>query len=103
SVTVISELVFALFWAISLGMTLLFVVARMLHIGLSVEPAEITALARDRGFVVRALVANVLVVPAAGVAIALLLPLPREAAMAILLLAAVGGGIDFLALVERPT
>jgi predicted Na+-dependent transporter len=62
------------FWAISLGLTLLFVATRMLCVGLSVDVGEIEALFRDRAVVARTLVANVVVVPVLGVAIAAMLP-----------------------------
>lgn len=99
----LDEALFTLFWAVALGMTLLFVAARMLGIGLCVDLADVAALERDRSFVVRALLANVAVVPALGIAIAAILPLPSEAALAVLLVAAIGGGVDFLALAETRT
>jgi BASS family bile acid:Na+ symporter len=100
---VIAEVIFAVFWALSLTTTLLFVGARMVHIGLGVEPARLAALIRDRAFLARALLANLVVVPGLGIAIAMALPLPAEAATALLLVAAVGGGIDPLAPADRPT
>jgi len=97
----IGEVLFTLFWAISLSMTLLFVAARMLHVGLGATSNALWALLRDRAFLVRALIANVIVVPALGMVIAALLPLPRESAIAVLLVAAVGGGVNFLAAREE--
>lgn len=99
----IAEVLFALLWAISFSVTVLFVTTRMFHLGLRVDLAEVTALMRERSFVARALFANVVVVPAAGMVIALTLPLPAEVAIAIVLVAAVGGGVDFLATGERRT
>jgi bile acid:Na+ symporter, BASS family len=93
----IGEVLFTLFWAISFSMTLLFVAARMFHVGLGATSNAVWALLRDRAFLVRALIANVIVVPALGMVIATLLPLPRDAAIAVLLVAAVGGGVNFLA------
>ena len=97
----IRELIFTLFWAVSLTMTLLFVATRMLSIGLSVAPADLRALRRDPGLVARALVANFIIVPALGIAIAAMVWVPAQAALAILLLAMLGGGVDFLALGEK--
>src|SRR5262249_40441543 len=90
-----------LFWAVSLTLTLLFVVTRMLYVGLSVAPAELGDLRRNSSFVVRALLANFILVPALGVAIAAVGRVPVQAALAILLLALLGGGVDLLALGER--
>jgi len=98
---VIRELIFTLFWAVSLTMTLLFVATRMLSIGLSVTPADLRALRRDPGLIARALIANFVIVPALGVAIAAMVWVPAQAALAILLLAMLGGGVDFLALGEK--
>ena len=93
----IGEVLFTLFWAISFSMTLLFVGARMFHVGLGATSNALWALLRDRAFLVRALLANVIVVPALGMVIATLLPLPRDSAIAVLLVATVGGGVNFLA------
>jgi BASS family bile acid:Na+ symporter len=101
SVGLIGEVLFALLWAISFSITVLFVATRMFHVGLRVQPAALTALTSDRRFIARALFANIVVVPAVGVLIALILPLPADVAVAIVLVAAVGGGIDFLAPAER--
>jgi BASS family bile acid:Na+ symporter len=98
---VIRELIFTLFWAASLTLTLLFVAARMLCLGLSVEPAQLTALHRQPGFLARALVANFIIVPALGVTIAAMVWVPPQAALAILLLGLLGGGVDFLAVGEK--
>jgi len=93
---VIRELIFTLFWAASLTLTLLFVAARMLYVGLSVEPAQLAALRRQPSFVARALVANFIIVPALGLAIAAMVWVPPHAALGILLLGVLGGGVDFL-------
>ena len=58
-------------------MTLLFVATRMLYVGLSGAPAAL------------------------GVAVAAVGRVPVQAALAILLLAMLGGGVDFLALGEK--
>ena len=97
----IRELFFTLFWAVSLTLTLLFVATRMLYVGLSVAPAALGDLRRNFSLVVRALLANFIIVPALGVAIAALAWVPTQAALAVLLLAMLGGGVDFLALGEK--
>ena len=97
----IGELIFTRFWAVSLTMTLFFVAARMLAVGLSVEPAELAVLRRHPGFVARALFANFIVVPALGVALGAMVWVPAQAALALVLLALMAGGVDFLAPAER--
>ena len=100
-VRVIRQLFFSLFWAVSLTLTLLFVATRMLYVGLSVAPAELADLRRNSSLVVRALLANFIVVPALGVVVTAVGRVPTEAALAILLLAMLGGGVDFLALGDK--
>src|SRR5215470_759962 len=100
-VRVIRQLFFSLFWAVSLTLTLLFVATRMLYVGLSVAPAELADLRRNSSLVVRALLANFIVVPALGVAVTAVGRVPTQAALAILLLAMLGGGVDFLALGDK--
>jgi bile acid:Na+ symporter, BASS family len=90
-------LLFTLLWAVSFSLTALFLVARMLWVGLGVTPDDLRATLRGPGLVLRALLANVVVVPALALALVALLPLTAEARLAILLLATVPGGIDFLA------
>jgi bile acid:Na+ symporter, BASS family len=102
-VGLIGDVLFALLWAMSFTMTVLFIAARMFHLGLRAKPADITALTRDPSFVARAVVANVLVVPAVGMAMAVALPLSAEVAIAIVLVAALGGGIDVFELRETTT
>jgi BASS family bile acid:Na+ symporter len=97
----IVEVLFTMFWALSLSLTLLFVVARNLAVGLSITPLDVRSLLRDRGFVGRALLANVVVVPLLGLILARTLTLPADVALAIVLLAAVPGGVDLLARRER--
>lgn len=98
----IRELFFTLFWAVSVTLALLFVATRMLYVGLSVGPPELRDLRRHPSLVVRALLANFIVVPALGVAIAAMKWVSPHAALAILLVALLPGGVDFLALGEAP-
>jgi bile acid:Na+ symporter, BASS family len=98
---VIPELIFTVFWAVSLTVALLFVAARMLAVGLGVEPADLAALGREPGFVARALLANFILVPALGVAMGTMTWVPAQVSAAILLLAMVAGGVDFFAPTEK--
>ncbi len=92
----IGELFFTLLWATSLSLTALFLATRMLWVGLGVTPAELLDTLRARGLVLRTLVANLLAVPALAAVLVTVLPLTADARVAILLLAAVPGGIDVL-------
>jgi bile acid:Na+ symporter, BASS family len=98
---VIPELIFTVFWAVSLTVALLFVAARMLAVGLGIEPADLAALRREPGFVARALLANFILVPALGVALAGMTWIPAQVSAAILLLAMVAGGVDFFAPTDK--
>jgi bile acid:Na+ symporter, BASS family len=97
---VIRELFFTLFWAVSLTLTLLFVVTRMLYVGLSVTPAQLADLRRHSSLLIRALLANFVIVPALGVAIAAMSWVPAPAALAMVIVALLAGGTDFFALAE---
>jgi BASS family bile acid:Na+ symporter len=92
----IGELFFTLLWSMSFSLIALFLVTRMLWVGLGVTPGGLRDTLRARGLVIRALLANVVAVPLLAVAMVSVLPLPVEAVAAVLLLAAVPGGIDIL-------
>lgn len=74
-------------------LALLFLVTTLLSIGLRCGVASLRSLLASRSFLVRAVVANFLVVPLVGLALARFLPLPWESAGAIVLLACVPGGL----------
>jgi BASS family bile acid:Na+ symporter len=99
---VIREFIFTVFWATSLTLTLLFVAARMLHVGLSVEATDLEALRRHPNLLGRALLANFVIVPALGMTITAMAWVPPNTALAILLLAMLAGGVDVLALADTP-
>jgi len=71
-----------------------FLITSMLSIGLRSGVAELRALIKSRGFMVRALVANFVFVPLLGFALARVFPLAPEAAGALMLLACVPGGLS---------
>lgn len=98
----IGEFVFTLLWAMSVSLTVLFLAARMLWIGLGVTADDLRATLRRRGVVTWTLLANVVAVPALAVVLVTALPLTESTRLAILLLAAVPGGIDFLSWKEAP-
>jgi BASS family bile acid:Na+ symporter len=75
-------------------LVLVFVVATMLSIGMQTRTADLRTLAASRGFLGRVLLANFVIVPLVGVAIALLIPLQRPVAGAIVLLACTPGGLS---------
>ncbi len=98
----LAELLFTLFWAISLSLALLFVGARMLCVGLVIDPAEMIHARLDASFIARTLLANLVVVPAIALALVWAVPLPTEVVLGVLLVAALPGGIEFLPLAIKP-
>ena len=80
----------------SLGkvLVLVFLFATMLSIGLTTGRAQLRSLVGARSLVVRMLVANFVIVPLLGFALSRLVPLPRESAGALILLACVPGGLS---------
>jgi len=75
-------------------LVLAFLVTSMLSIGLRSGAAELRAMVQARSFLGRALVANFVLVPLLGFALARLLPLPPGTAAALVLLACVPGGLS---------
>jgi BASS family bile acid:Na+ symporter len=73
---------------------LVFLVTSMLSIGMQTRVSDLRSLVATRGFLVRTLLANFLVVPIAGVAVVLLLPLQPHVAGALVLLACTPGGLS---------
>ena len=73
---------------------LCFVGTSMLSIGLRSGITELRAVARARGFITKALLANFLLVPLLGFGLAHMLRLPPETAGALILLACVPGGLN---------
>jgi BASS family bile acid:Na+ symporter len=75
-------------------LVLVFLVTSMLSIGMQTRVSDLRSLVASRGFLVRTLLANFLVVPIAGVAVVLLLPLQPHVAGALVLLACTPGGLS---------
>jgi BASS family bile acid:Na+ symporter len=84
-----------LLWATAMSLTALFLVARMLEVGLGVTPEALRDVVRARGVLARALLANLVAVPILAVVLVTLLPLNADARLAILLLAVIPGGLGF--------
>jgi len=68
-----------------------FVVMVMFSIGLRIRGGELLDVMRGRSILIRALVANCLLIPAIGFLLAYIFPLTRDAMIGILLLAAIPG------------
>jgi len=96
----IPELFLTLLWSTAVGLTALFLVARMLRVGLGVAPADLRGALRAPG-IWRALLANLIAVPALAAVLVTVLPLSADTRLAILLLGVLPGGMDFS--VARPS
>ncbi len=77
-------------------LVLVFLITSMLSIGLQAGIADLRTLSSSRRALLRALAANFVMVPLAGIAIALLLPLGPGARGALVLLACTPGGVSAL-------
>jgi BASS family bile acid:Na+ symporter len=75
-------------------LVLIFLVATMLSLGMTSGIAGMGTIARERGLVLRALLANLVVVPLLGMAVARWMPVPPAAGWALILLACVPGGLS---------
>jgi len=71
-----------------------FFVTSMMSIGLQTRGSDLASVAASRGYFGRALLANFVILPVVGVAIASLMPLQPPVAGAILLLACTPGGLS---------
>ena len=68
-----------------------FLVSMSLSIGLEITRREVAGLLRDKGLLLRALAANIVLVPLLGVILVWIWPMPRDFEIAFLLLAAAPG------------
>jgi BASS family bile acid:Na+ symporter len=68
-----------------------FVVLVMFSIGLRVRGSDLLDVMRDRNIVIRTLVANCILIPAIGLLLVSIFPLPHDAMIGLLLLAAIPG------------
>lgn len=75
------------------ALVLIFLVTSMLSIGMQTRVADLRLSLASKGFLARMLLANFVVVPVLGVAIAFLLPLQPHVAGALVLLACTPGGL----------
>ncbi len=73
-----------------------FLVGSMLGIGLKVGRDDLLSVLRDKGWLARMLIANLLVIPAVGILATRTLPLKPENALALTLLACAPGGLGAL-------
>lgn len=76
------------------AITLVFLVTTMGAIGLKVTVGELAVAFDHRGLMIRSLVVNVVVAPLLGLLLVTVVPMSRDAAIAILLLAAAPGGLN---------
>jgi BASS family bile acid:Na+ symporter len=82
-------------------LALTFIVTCMLSIGMQTGVSDVRSLGASKGFLVRTLLANFLVVPIVGVAIARLLPLEPVVAGALVLLACTPGGLSTVQFISK--
>lgn len=74
-------------------LTIVFLFSVMLEIGLEVSPEELGGIAHNRRLVARALLANFVLVPALGLFLASVFPMPTQLETGFLLLAATPGAL----------
>lgn len=79
-------------WTILLEV--IFVVTAMAYIGMSVTWHQVRNLLEERGLVGRALIANLVLTPLLGLLLVAIFPMPVDAQVAILLVAAAPGGLN---------
>ena len=73
---------------------IVFLATSMLSIGMQTKGSDVRSIMASRGTLARALLANFVVVPILGIAIALLLPLQPQVSGALVLLACTPGGLS---------
>ena len=77
--------------SVSKSLAIAFLVCMSLSIGLEVTWRQVVGLLRDKGLLLRALAANIVLVPLLGVILVWIWPMPRDFEIAFLLLAAAPG------------
>ncbi|HYA42782.1 MAG TPA: bile acid:sodium symporter [Syntrophobacteraceae bacterium] len=82
-------------------LTFLFLITAMLGIGLEVTRTEIRSTLGQRSLLVRSLLANFVFVPALGLLILRIVPMPMDTAVGFLLLAVAPGGMSALQFTSR--
>jgi BASS family bile acid:Na+ symporter len=83
--------------------TIIFLVATMLSLGLTVTAAELVSSVRDRGWMVRSLAANFLLIPAIGLLLAAVIPMSMDVKAGFLLLAVAPGGLNAIQFTSKTT
>lgn len=79
---------------LAIVLKLVLIMMAMLYIGVSTKPSEARAVLANRNLIVRAALANLVLVPALGVLLVLVLPLSPDTAAGILLLTLAPSGIN---------
>lgn len=79
---------------IAKALTVVFLFATMLSIGLKAAPADLLSALRRRGLMVRSLVANFLIIPVLGLVMVKATAMSTDVAVGLLLLAAAPGGLN---------
>jgi BASS family bile acid:Na+ symporter len=74
----------------------LFIIASMLGVGLKVRGDDILSVLKSKGLMVRALLANFVLIPAFGILCARIIPMKPELAMTLVMLACAPGGLSAL-------
>lgn len=71
-----------------------FLITTMLSIGLKITPGDLLSSLRDRSLMIRSLVANFVIVPAMGLLLVSMVPMSTDAAVGLMLMAAMPGGLN---------
>jgi len=71
-----------------------FLITTMLSIGMKVAPVELLSTLRNRSLMIRSLAVNFLIVPALGLLLVSIVPMSRDVATGLLLMAAMPGGLN---------
>jgi len=74
----------------------LFIIASMLGVGLKVRGDEVLSALKAKGLMVRALLANFVLIPAFGILCARIIPMKPELSMTLIILACAPGGLSAL-------
>jgi bile acid:Na+ symporter, BASS family len=81
----------SIFGPLSKSLAIAFLVCMTMSLGLQVSWRQLLTLLRDKGLLCRVLAANLILVPLLGLALAMIIPMPLDFAIAFLLLAAAPG------------
>lgn len=87
--------------ALTLGLLYTFLISTMFAIGLDVSGGEIVAALKSRRLIIRALLANFVLIPVLGLVVTKMIALEHATAAAILLVAAAPGGLRALQFTDK--